>query len=77
MTVSNIAKILIVAGVILIIAGLLVFAFQKIPHFGKLPGDIVIKRENFQIYIPCATSILISIILSILATIIFRFILRK
>ena len=77
MRVSDIAKILIIAGVMLIIAGLLVFAFQKIPYFGKLPGDIVIKRENFQIYIPCATSVLISIILSILATIIFRFILRK
>ncbi|MCL5985800.1 MAG: DUF2905 domain-containing protein [Actinobacteria bacterium] len=74
---SNLAKILIIMGTVLVIAGLLVFAFQKIPYFGKLPGDIVIKRENFQIYIPFATSILISIILSILATIIFRFILRK
>ena len=56
----DIGRILIGLGLVLIIFGLFV------SFFGRLPGDILIKKENFTIYIPIATSILISIILSIL-----------
>jgi hypothetical protein len=38
----------------------------KVPWIGKLPGDIYIKRENFTFYFPLATSIVISIILSLI-----------
>ena len=34
--------------------------------FGRLPGDIVIERENFRVYIPIATSIIVSVLLSLL-----------
>ncbi len=53
-------RILIALGVILIIFGLFV------SFVGRLPGDIVVKKENFTFYFPIATSILLSIILSIL-----------
>ncbi len=56
----DIGRILIGLGLVLIIFGLFV------SFFGRLPGDILIKKENFTIYIPIATSILLSIILSIL-----------
>ncbi|WP_330873341.1 DUF2905 domain-containing protein [Dissulfurimicrobium hydrothermale] len=41
----------------------------KIPYLGRLPGDIVIRRENFIFYFPLATSIIISIILTIIFSI--------
>ena len=59
-------KILILFGVVLTIAGILFVFGTKIPWFGKLPGDIYIKKENFTFYFPLATSILLSIVLSII-----------
>jgi len=59
-------KILIIFGAILIAAGLLLTFGAKIPLIGRLPGDICIKRGNFTFYFPLATSILISIILSLI-----------
>lgn len=59
-------KTLILFGVILIGVGALLVVFQKIPFPGKLPGDIYVKRENFTFYFPLATSLLVSIILSVI-----------
>lgn len=62
----ELAKTLILLGLILIIIGGL-FLFQpNIPWFGRLPGDIAVKRENFSFYFPLTTSILISIIVTII-----------
>jgi hypothetical protein len=55
-------RLLITFGVILIILGLLWNFFGK--SLGRLPGDIVIKRESFTFYFPLATSIIISLALS-------------
>ena len=59
-------KLLIIIGIVCIIAGLLINYLPKIPYLGKLPGDISIERENFKFYFPVATSILVSILLSLL-----------
>jgi hypothetical protein len=56
---------LITLGIVLLVAGLLWPLLQKI-GLGRLPGDIVIERGNFRIYLPLGTSILISIVLSLL-----------
>jgi uncharacterized protein HemY len=66
-------KILIFIGAILIFLGVIFSFAEKIPYFGKLPGDIYIKRENFTFYFPITTSILVSIILSIIFYLISRF----
>jgi len=59
------SRALIVIGVILVILGL---AWPWITKTGlfRLPGDIVIERENFRFYFPITTSILISLILSVI-----------
>jgi uncharacterized protein HemY len=66
-------KILIFIGGILIFLGLIFSFAGKIPYFGKLHGDIYIKRENFTFYFPITTCILISIILSVIFYLISRF----
>ena len=64
------AKLLIVVGIIAIIIGILILL--KIP-IGKLPGDIVIKKENFTFVFPIVTSIIASIVLSFIMWIISKF----
>ncbi len=70
---ENIGRYLMIGGVILFVMGGLVFLASKfgIP-FGRLPGDIRIERENFSFYFPLASSILISIVLTIILNVIFR-----
>ena len=58
-------KMLIVLGTVTIGVGLLLVFWGKIPLIGKLPGDIVIKKDNFVFYFPITTSILISVVLSL------------
>lgn len=62
-------KHLIIAGLVIAVIGVIIYFKDSIPvlrYFGKLPGDIIIKKENFSFYFPLATSILISILLSLL-----------
>ena len=59
------ARWLIILGIVLLVAGLLWPWLSKL-GLGRLPGDIVIERENFRLYFPITTSILISIILSLI-----------
>ena len=59
-------KLLIITGVIIVVIGVVLLFADKIPFIGRLPGDIYIKKKNFTIYIPLATSILLSIILSLI-----------
>ncbi|MEJ2005632.1 MAG: DUF2905 domain-containing protein [Cyclobacteriaceae bacterium] len=59
-------KWLIFIGILLILAGIAVHFGMKLNWLGNLPGDISIKSGNTRIYIPIATSIVLSIILSLL-----------
>jgi hypothetical protein len=59
-------KMFIILGFLLIIVGIAFMLGDKIPFIGKLPGDIMIKKERFSFYFPITTSIIISIILTIL-----------
>lgn len=61
---------------ILMMIGVIVFLLGLIAHFiplGKLPGDILIKRENTTIYIPIVTMIILSILLSAISYFVGRF----
>jgi hypothetical protein len=59
-------KMLILLGVFIILMGLLLLLGEKIPWIGRLPGDIIIRKKNSTFYFPLATSIIISIILTLL-----------
>ena len=59
-------KILIILGILLIILGMILTLGPKIPWIGRLPGDIIIKKEQFSFYFPLTTCIIISIILTFL-----------
>lgn len=59
------AKNLIIIGTLLIVVGLLWPVIGKLP-LGRLPGDILIKKDNFSFYFPLTTSIIVSIVLSLI-----------
>jgi len=68
----HMGKTLIIAGIILVIAGIFFIFGDKPVCFGRLPGDIVIQKKNFTFYFPAATCVLISIILSLVLFLFFR-----
>jgi formate hydrogenlyase subunit 3/multisubunit Na+/H+ antiporter MnhD subunit len=59
-------KILIVIGLGLAAVGVLLLLADKIPFLGRLPGDIVVKKDNFSFYFPLTTCLIVSIVLSLL-----------
>jgi hypothetical protein len=61
----SISKILIGIGLLLVILGLLWPWLTRL-GLGRLPGDIVIERDNFRFYFPLTTSIIISLVLTLL-----------
>jgi hypothetical protein len=63
---SDLGRLLIVIGVILVIVGAAFLLAPKIPWLGKLPGDISYKRGNFSFYFPLGTCIVLSIILTLI-----------
>ena len=64
---SPLVRLLVVLGIVfLLLAGLIYLAERLGLHLGRLPGDIRIQRGNFTCAFPLATSILISIVLTLL-----------
>ncbi|HVL37258.1 MAG TPA: DUF2905 domain-containing protein [Burkholderiales bacterium] len=65
------ARWLILAGAVLILLGLAWPWLAKL-GLGRLPGDVVVERENFRFYFPITTSIIVSLVLSLLVWLFFR-----
>ncbi|HVZ56483.1 MAG TPA: DUF2905 domain-containing protein [Chitinophagaceae bacterium] len=67
-------KYLIAAGLVLVIAGVLIYFFHdSLRWIGHLPGDIRIEKENFRFYFPITTMIIFSLVLSLILRLIRRF----
>ena len=64
-------KALIVVGIAIVLLGLAWPWLGNLP-FGRLPGDIVVRRENFTLYLPITTMIVVSLVLSVLVWILRR-----
>jgi len=64
--VAELGKTLIVLGGVIALVGVLFTLGGKIPWLGRLPGDILIQRDNFSFYFPLVTCLLVSALLSLL-----------
>ena len=69
---NELGKLLIIIGAVLLLVGGLLVLGARLPWFGNLPGDIVVKRDNFTLYAPIGTMILVSILLTLLLNVIGR-----
>jgi len=63
---SDLGRSLLVLGCIIAITGAVLMLSGKLPWLGKLPGDIYVKRENFSVFFPITTCILVSLIISLI-----------
>lgn len=70
---SGLGKLLLITGGLLIGLGLLLILSEKIPLLGRLPGDILIRKDGFTFYFPIVTLLL----LSLLATLLLNLLLRR
>ena len=71
---SDLGKLLVVAGAVAILAGVvLMLAGRANIPLGRLPGDIVYRGKNSTFYFPLATSLLVSVVLSVVLYLIGRF----
>ncbi len=60
----SLGKSLVLFGVVMVVAGLVLMFFDKIPLLGKLPGDLHIKKGHAEFYFPVVTSLVLSLLLS-------------
>ncbi|OYU68125.1 MAG: hypothetical protein CFE22_00100 [Cytophagaceae bacterium BCCC1] len=67
-------KYIIGAGLIIVLIGTIIYFFgDKLSWIGRLPGDIRIEKENFKLYFPITTLLIISILLNVIIWLIKKF----
>jgi hypothetical protein len=71
---SETGKWIILIGIIVVLGGIIIYFFHDKFHWiGRLPGDIRIEKENFRFYFPLTTMIIASALLTLIVTIIRKF----
>lgn len=68
----TLGKYLVLAGIFIVLLGFLIMLAGKFPGIGRLPGDVYVKRENFTLYFPLATTLILSLLLTVLLNIFSR-----
>ena len=68
----EIGRLLLIVGVLIAVIGLVFMVGARIPFLGRLPGDISLSRGNTHVYFPLATSIVLSLLLTLLLNLFFR-----
>ena len=63
---GDIGRALVILGLVLVVVGVLISLVGKVPWLGRLPGDLHAQRGNWTFYFPLATSLLLSVVLSLL-----------
>jgi hypothetical protein len=72
MPMDSLGRLLIIVGLVLVGVGGLVLLAGRLPFLGRLPGDFTITRDNVTIYLPIATSVLLSLLLTLVLTLLAR-----
>ena len=62
--VDAIARLLVIAGVVILVIGLALMFADKVPLVGRLPGDFTLRGDGWTVYAPIATSIVVSLVLT-------------
>ena len=69
---NDVGRLLIVLGLLVALVGVALVLVGRIPWLGRLPGDIHIQRGNWTFYFPLATSLLLSVVLTLVLWLIGR-----
>jgi len=68
----EIGRLLVIMGILIAVVGVAFMIGGRIPFLGRLPGDISLSRGNTHVYFPLATSIVLSLLLTLLLNLFFR-----
>jgi membrane protein implicated in regulation of membrane protease activity len=68
----DIGKLLVILGLVLVAAGVVVMLAGRLPWLGRLPGDIHVERGHWSFYFPLATSLVLSVVISLVLYLIGR-----
>ncbi|MBI4233144.1 MAG: DUF2905 domain-containing protein [Chloroflexi bacterium] len=69
---ENLGKLLLLVSGFLALLGLLFLLAPRVPLLGRLPGDILVQRGRFTLYMPLVTSLLLSLLLTAVLTLVLR-----
>jgi hypothetical protein len=72
MDTDTLARWVIIAGIITVCIGAAMLLLPRVPFIGRLPGDISLRGDGYSLFIPIATSILLSIALTVVINIVIR-----
>jgi DUF2905 family protein len=64
--INDVARMLVVFGLLIALVGVALMLVGRVPWLGRLPGDIHIERGNWTFYFPLATSLLLSVVLTLI-----------
>ena len=69
---GELGRVLIVFGLVLALLGLALLAGPRLPFVGRLPGDFLFQRGGTTVYVPLATCMILSLVVSVLFNLIWR-----
>ncbi len=69
---QSIGKVLILVGVFIVVLGLSLVLWQRVPLLGRIPGDIFVQKGDLQLFFPIATCLIVSILLTVAVNFIIR-----
>jgi hypothetical protein len=70
--VQDIGRVLVLVGIVAIVAGGVLLLAGRIPGIGRLPGDFVFQRGPVTIYLPIATSVVVSVVITLVLSFFWR-----
>ena len=72
MDISGLGRLLITFGIVLLVVGIVLVLANKVPFIGRLPEDIVFRRDGVTFFLPIATMIVVSLVLTVVLNLFFR-----
>jgi hypothetical protein len=69
---SELGRTLVILGGGVVLVGLVLMLAPSVPWLGRLPGDILVRRERFTLYFPIVTCVVLSVVLTLLVNLFFR-----
>jgi uncharacterized protein HemY len=73
---ESLGRMLVFLGLFIVLVGLALMFAPRLPFIGRLPGDIFVRRDNFTLYFPLVSCLLLSLLLTVLLNLVF-WILRR
>ena len=69
---QDLGRVLVVLGSVIVAVGVVLLFADRVPWLGRLPGDFVVRRGSVTVYLPLATGLVVSVVLTLLVNLFLR-----